>query len=151
MRCFLGSLIGFLLILLPQNANADLNFIERFFLSDKAYARHIEVKAYILTESQSADLLANPSKEPKQLLASELADFSKIYLVVRVKNLGKKHAWGTLACPVPRIWEPVKIPIVSIYEDFSNYLICIDGTAVAFSHEKFLPKITFEWDQLYTK
>lgn len=123
----------------------------RMLFSDKAYAKQIEVKVYILTHGQAADLLANPSKEPVQLLSSELSKFSKFYLVVRVRNLGNKHAWGTLACSVPCIWEPVKIPIISLYEDFSNYLICIDGTSVAMSYENFIPKLSFEWDQLYTK
>jgi hypothetical protein len=139
------------MVLIPQAVKAEMNFIERFFLSDKTYAKHIEVKAYILTDKQSADLLDTPLKEPTQLLASDLAKFPKKYLVVRIKNLGKKHAWGTLACSVPRIWNPIKIPAISIHDDFCNYLICLEGLAVAESHENFMPKITFEWDQLYTK
>lgn len=151
MSRFIKIILGIAVVLMPQLARAELNFIERFFLSDKAYAKHIEVKTYILTENQSADLLANPSREPKQLLASELARFPKRYLVVRVRNLGNKHAWGTLACSVPRIWSPIKIPTISIHDEFCNYLICIDGLSVADAHENFIPKITFEWDQLYTK
>ena len=134
----------------PQLLQADLNLFERFLFSDKAYAKHIEVKAYILTESQSADLLADPSREPTQLLASELSQFLKLYLVVRVRNLGGKHAWGTLACSVPRIWHPIKIPAISIRDDFCNYLICLEGFYVAGSDENFLPKLSFEWDELYT-
>ncbi len=144
-------IIAFVLVLTPQLLRADLNFIERFLLSDKAYAKHIEVKAYILTDTQASSLLADSSKEPVQLLASELAKFPNKYLVVRVRNLGDKHAWGTLACSVPRIWDPVKIPIISIHQDFCDYLICIEGLSVADSHENFIPKLTFEWDQLYTK
>src|SRR5690348_13981869 len=124
-------MIACIFALLPQFLRADLNLFERLLFSDKAYAKHIEVKAYILTEKQSADLLADPVKEPTQLLASELAKFPKRYLVVRVKNLGDKHAWGTLACCVPRIWHPIKIPVISIRDDFCNYLICIEGFYVA--------------------
>ena len=138
-------------LLIPQFLRADLNFIERLFLSDKAYAKHIEVKIYILTESQSAHLLADPSKEPVQLLASELADFLKTYLVVRVRNLGNKNAWGTLACSVPRIWVPINIPVINIRDDFCNYLICLEGSSVAYSDENFFPKLSFKWDELYTK
>ncbi len=139
------------LAFIPQLLRADLNFIERLLFSDKAYAKQIEVKAYILTDKQSADLLADSLQEPTQLLASELARVPKLYLVVRVKNLGKKNAWGTLACSVPRIWHPIKIPTISIRDDFCNYLICLEGFSVAYSYENFKPKITFEWDQLYTK
>lgn len=136
---------------MPQLLRADLNFVDRFIFSDKAYAKHIEVKIYILTESQSADLLANPSKEPIQLFSSELSKFPKKYLVVRVKNLGDKNAWGTLACSAPRIWEPINVPIINIRDDFCNYLICLEGSYVAGSDENFIPKLSFEWDELYTK
>jgi hypothetical protein len=151
MRFFIKMVVFCVLTCMPQILRADLNIFERFFFSDKAYAKHIEVKAYILTEKQSADLLADPSKEPTQFLASELAKFPKLYLVVRVKNLGNKHVWGTLACSVPRVWHPIKVPTISIHDDFCNYLICIEGFSVAYSDENFIPKITFEWDQLYTK
>jgi hypothetical protein len=136
---------------MPLAVKADSNFIERFFLSDKAYAKHIEVKAYILTDRQSADLLANPTKDPIQLVGSELSKSRKKHLVIRVRNLGNKHTWGILACSVPGIWETLKIPVISIQADFCDYLICIDGAGVAFSHDTIAPKVTFKWDQLYTK
>lgn len=151
MSAFLKPIVALLILLLPHVAKADLNLFERLLFSDRAYAKHIEVKVYILTERQSADLLADPLKEPIQLLASELAPFPKKYLVVRVKNLGDKHAWGTLACSVPRVWHPIKVPTISIHDDFCNYLISLEGLAIAESYENFIPKITFEWDQLYTK
>ena len=151
MRLLFKFMLVCALVFMPQHVRANLNFIERFFLSDKAYAKHIEVKAYILTDSQAADLLANPSKEPTQLLANELANYPKIYLVVRIRNQGNKHPWGTLACSVPRIWDPIKVPAISIRDEFCNYLICLEGFSVAGSDENFIPKITFEWDELYTK
>ena len=151
MRYFIKMIIACVLTCVPQILRADLNIFERLLFSDRAYAKCIEVKAYILTEKQSADLLADYSKEPTQLLASELSKISKLYLVVRVKNLGNKNAWGTLACSVPRIWHPIKVPTISILDDFCNYLISVEGFSVVHSHENFIPKITFEWDQLYTK
>jgi hypothetical protein len=149
---FTNILILCTLFASPLSAYAEMNIFMKWLLfSDKGYAKEIEVKAYILTEKQSAELLANPSIEPVQLLASELADRSPKYLVVRVKNMGEKHAWGTLACSIPRVWNPIKIPIITMEENFCNYLISVDGIAVAFKDETYLPKITFEWDQLYTK
>ena len=126
------------------------NFIERWFFSDKAYAKQIEVKTYILTDSQASALLADPSKEPVPLIGKELSKFPKRYLAARVRNLGELHACGTLVCSVPGIWDPIKIPITRIDDDFCDYLICVEGASVTCSHETFAPKVTFEWDQLYT-
>jgi hypothetical protein len=151
MGIFLKMVIACFIAFMPQLLKADVKLVDWLLFSDKAYAKKIEVKAYILTERQSADLLADPSKEPIQLLASELAKFPKKYLVVRVKNLGDKNAWGTLACSVPRVWDPIKIPVINIRNDFCNYLICLEGSYVAGNDEIFIPKITFEWDKLYTK
>lgn len=151
MRIFFKSMIVCVLVFLPELVSADLNFFTRFLLSDKAYAKQIEVKMYILTDKQASNLLADPTTEPAQLLSSELAKFSKRYLVVRVKNIGDKHAWGTLACSVPRVWQPVKVPIISIRQNFCDYVICLQGLAVAESYENFIPELSYEWDQLYTK
>ncbi len=112
--------------------------------------KNIQVNAYILTSDQAAYLLSHSDEEPVQLIGSKLATTTN-YLVIRVKNKGEKHAWGTLACTVPGVWEPIKIPAISIEDQFCNYIISIDRTAVAFSHHTFAPKVTFKWDQLYTK
>ena len=134
---------------IPQLLMADLTLFEKFLFSDKFYARNIEVKMYILTEKQSAALLKDPSKEPVQLFSSELVQVSNKYLVVRVRNLGNYHAWGRLACSLPGVWSPVKIPIIGLGECFSDYFICITG--IADSNEPSLPKLSYKWDQLYTK
>lgn len=52
MNFFLQTLAALLIILIPQIAKADMNFIERSLFSDKAYAKEIEVKAYIITQEQ---------------------------------------------------------------------------------------------------
>ena len=131
--------------------HADWSPWDNLFYSDKDYANQIEVQTFILTPSQAATLLANPSEKPIQLIGNDLSQSRKIYLVTRVRNLGNKHAWGVLDCTVPAINGPVKIPIASIQKQFCAYLICIDRTLVALSHEMFAPEVTFIWDQLYTK
>lgn len=145
------SLFLFFLALLPFSLRADMGIWNRMLFSDKSYANHLEVKAYILTDRQASSLLANPSDTPIQLIGSELAKFPRKYLVVRVKNLGNKHSWGTLACSLPRVWDPVKIPIITIGQDFCDYLICLEGIAVVDGHEALAPKVTYKWDKLYTK
>ena len=152
MNSIFRFIIIFLIFLMPSQLLRSMDFIDRILFSDKAYAKHIEVKAYILSDSQASSLLADPSKEPIQLIGSELSKFPRKYLVVRVKNLGHKHAWGTLACSVPAVWNPIKIPILSMGDqDFCNYLISLEGISVVYSFETFAPEITFEWAQLYTK
>jgi hypothetical protein len=122
----------------------------RILFSDKAYEKNLQVKTYILRSDQVAYLLNNPNEEPEQLIGSEIATATN-YLVVRVKNMGEKHAWGTLACTVPAVWDPINVPIVSIGDEFCNYIISLDKIAVLFSHDTFAPKVTFKWYQLYTK
>lgn len=148
---FIKKLLVLIFMVLPFSLKADIGFWDRLFLSDKAYGKNIEVKTYILTGDQAAYLLANPKVEPEQRIGGELAGTSVNYLVVQVRNIGKKHAWGTLACTVPGVWEPINVPIVSIGDNYCNYIISLDQIAVSFSHHTSAPQVTFTWHQLYTK
>lgn len=145
------SLLTVCAIALPLPNLQALNFFERFLFSDKAYAKHIEVKTNVLTPTQASTLLANPTQEPAQWTADELNNAPSKYLVVRVKNQGKKTAWGSLTCSVPCIWEPLRIPVISIGEEFSCYLISLDGYRIRKKKTDAIPDITFEWTELYTK
>jgi len=145
MRAFLMSIF----LAAPLLLQADLGWFTKFLLSNRGYARNIEVETYILTQSQAAYLAANPSKKPKQLTVTELAQSSCLYLVARVKNLKKAEAWGTLSITIPGVCRNMKMSIISVYTEFSNCFICMDEHA-NFKSVNSLPQIIFYWNELYT-
>ncbi len=79
------------MMLAPQIAKADMNFVDWVLFSDKAYAKEIEVKAYIITQEQACAALCDPPQQPTQLDKNSLIGKKK-YLFLQVKNTGKKHA-----------------------------------------------------------
>lgn len=151
MNLFLKSIVALLMILVPQIAKADMNFIERSMFSDKAYAKEIEVKAYIITQEQACAALCDPPQQPTQLDNKALYG-KKTYLFLQVKNTGKKHAWGILTCKVPRYHDPIKVDIGDLDnpKNYNTYLLHL-GVIVLTDSKPDMPKISIEWDELYTK
>ncbi len=151
MRFFLKPIVAFLMILTPQIAKADMKFVDWVLFSDKAYAKEIEVKAYIITREQACAALSDPPEQPTQLDKKDLYGH-KTYLFLQVRNLGKKHAWGTLACTVPRYHVPIKAPIFDIDNPntYNTYILHLGSLGLVPS-ETGAPKISVEWDELYTK
>jgi len=151
MNFYLKSIVALLMVSMPQIAKADMNFIERSMFSDKAYAKEIEIKAYIITQEQACAALCDPPQQPAQLNNKDLYG-KKTYLFLQVKNTGKKHAWGILACKVPRYHDPIKVDIGDLDnpKNYNIYLLHL-GVIVLTNSKPDIPKISFEWDKLYTK
>lgn len=151
MNFFLKSIVAFMTVLLPQIAKADMKFVDWALFSDKSYAKEIEVKAYIITREQACAALCDPPEQPIQLDKKGLYGH-KTYLFLQVRNTGKKHAWGTLACSVPSYHVPIKVPIFDINnpKNYNTYLLHL-GSLMLVPSETGIPKISVEWDELYTK
>jgi hypothetical protein len=138
-------------VLIPQIAQADMDFFDRILFSDKSYAKEIEVKAYIITREQACAALCEPPQQPIQLDKKELVGKKK-YLFVQVKNTGRKHAWGTLACKVPSYHDPIKISIDDLDNPKNHNIYLIHLGSLGFLPSEIdAPKIAIEWDELYTK
>ena len=137
--------------LVPFVLKADLT--KKLLFSNKSYAKNIEVKTYILTQEQVAELFKFPDKDPSFFTSKELNNITrkKRYCVVRVKNLGELNVWGVLSCKIPGINEIIKIEIPSIEKYFCDYVICISGVYVGPGENSPYPDITHEWSELYTK
>ena len=150
MNFCLRSIFVFIMILLPQVVKADMGIMDWILFSDKKYAKHIEVKAFILTQEQACKALCEPEQDPIQLDKKALSGKTK-YLFLMVKNLGKKHAWGTLACRVPGYHVPIKVPIFDINSQKYNLYLIHLGLLGFVSKEGDFPEISIEWDRLYTK
>ncbi|NGX49755.1 MAG: hypothetical protein K940chlam5_01359 [Candidatus Anoxychlamydiales bacterium] len=139
--------------IIPFVLKADLT--KKLLFSNKSYAKQIEVKTYVLTQEQVAQLFKEPNKDPIQLTVNELGkatrETKKRYFVVRARNLGDLHAWGILSCKVRYIREPLKIPMISIRDQFCDYIICVTGFIISPQDDSPYPDISYEWSELYTK
>ena len=151
MNFFLKSIVAFMMVLAPQIARADMNVVDRVLFSDKSYAKEIEVKAYIITQEQACAALCDPPQQPTQLEKKDLIGKKK-YLFLQVRNTGNKHAWGTLACKVPSFHAPIKVDIGGLDnpKNYNIYLLHL-GSLGFLPSEAGIPKISVEWDELYTK
>ena len=150
-KFFLKTTVAIIMILTPQIVLADMDFIDRILFSDKSYAKEIEVKAYIITREQASAVLRDPPQEPTQLNKKELGG-TKTYLFLQVRNTGKKHAWGILSCKAPRYHTPIKVAIDDLDNpNNSNIYLLHLGSLAFFPNETGTPKISVEWDELYTK
>ena len=61
--CF-KTVAAIMLVLIPQIIQANVSFLDWLVLSDRFYAREIEVKAYIVTQEQVCATLCDPPKKP---------------------------------------------------------------------------------------
>ena len=135
--------------IIPFVLKADV--VNKMLFSNKNYAKQIEIKTYVLTQEQVAELFKNPNKDPVSLTITELNKIDKLYLVARLKNIGTAHAWGIINCKVPNIGIPIKISLVNIREYYCDYVICL-GSPVLFQENNNLPPIiSYEWSEIYTK
>ncbi len=151
MNFYLKSMMVVMLIFIPHMAEAGTNLINRMLYADPDYANEIEIKAYIITEEQACAVMDHPQQEPVQLANKDLYRH-KIYLFLQVKNVGMKHAWGTLSCAVPRYHIPLKVSLFnpSSQEEYSIYLVHL-GSLMLTPDTPGVPKFSVDWDELYTK
>ena len=140
-----------LITIVPFTLRADV--MQKLLFSNKSYAKNIEVKTYILTQEQVAQLFREPNKEPHFFTSKELNNLArrKRYCVIRVKNLGKLNTWGILSCKIPGINENVQVEIPTIEKYFCDYVVCISGVYVGPGENSPYPIVTYEWSELYTK
>ncbi len=144
-------IIGLVILILIVLFVGRMSIIEKILFSNKSYAKQIEVKTYILTQEQVSDLFRESNKEPKRLSVEELNKNDKNYFVVRVKNLGSSHAWGSLNCQIPNVNLPVKIPVISIKQFYCDYVVCLSGILISQENNNVAPTIKYNWSKLYIK
>ena len=142
-----------LMVLMPQIAGAEMKLLDWLFFSDKAYVKHMEVQAYIVPKEDICELLLNFPERYQQLDNKSLYN-KDTFLLLRVRNNGKKHAWGALACKVPTYHWSIKISVLGVgrsdFAHYNSYLIEL-GCLVSVANQPGAPKISIEWDELYTK
>ncbi|VHO03596.1 hypothetical protein [Candidatus Rhabdochlamydia sp. T3358] len=92
-------------------ARADgLDLFSHLYLSNKKYAKNIEVHAYLVTKEQVAKLFSEENAEVTQKTNKELYG-QEVFLLVRVKNNGEYMSFGLLNCKISNQGVPITIEI----------------------------------------
>jgi hypothetical protein len=128
----------------------DLDPISRLYLTNKKYAKNIEVKAYLVTKDQIAKLFREENGEVIQRKNKELFN-QEVFLLVRVKNKGEHMSFGLLNCKIPNRGVPITIDIEMMpasMKGFHDSIIFIGRGFI--SNDNASPHIEYKWKSLYT-
>lgn len=128
----------------------DLDPISRMYLSNKKYAKNIEVKSYLVTKDQIAKLFREENGEVIQRKNRELFN-QEVFLLVRVKNKGEYMSFGLLNSKIPNRGVPISIDIEMMpanMKDFHDSIIFIGRGLI--SKDNAFPLIEYKWKSLYT-
>ena len=118
-------------------------------LSDPGYAKHIEVKCYLVTREQVAEVFGNEKTQVTQKSNKELYQ-KNLFLLVRCRNKGEYAAFGTLECLLPNCGSPISIELARMWpsqKSFDDYVIYL-GPAINLRNSE-LPQITYKWECMY--
>lgn len=143
---FLG-IIGFFC---SKGTAARLDSTSHAMLSNLGYAKHIEVRCYLVNREQLSELFWEKNKEIIQLSNDKLYS-NDVYLLVRCKNKGKYAAFGDLHCFIPNRGSPISIDIAELTAQMESYHDCVIYVENGLIHrDNKLTQIKYEWDCLYT-
>lgn len=143
-------LLTFLLCFSLEKANAlDIIF------SNKNYSENLFVQSR-LASKEKLNLLLNDNKEDLSSIPSEtVSELSskRTYIFVRIKNIGKQAAWGTLSCQVvTRGSLNFDIPILGPNTaQWNHYIIANNGLIFPSNFSGKVPAVTCTWKNLSTK
>lgn len=136
---------------LCSSAKADgLDPLSRMYLSDKKYAKNIEVKGYLVTKDQVSRLFSEENGEIIQKTNKELHG-REVFLLIRCKNFGDYRAFGTLNCQLPNCESPMSIEVMMMpgyMKFFYDTVLPVEGGLIRNDNKS--PNITCEWKHLYT-
>jgi len=132
-------------------AKADnLDPLSRMYLSDKKYAKNIEVKAYLVTKDQVAKLFCEENGEVSQKTNKELHGH-EVFLLIRCKNFGDYRAFGTLKCKRTKRGGLTSIEIMMMPGYMKSFHDSVfPGYSGNIPNDDNIPVITCEWKNLYT-
>ena len=128
----------------------DLDLLSRAYLSNKKYAKNIEVKAYLVTKDQVTKVFTEDNVEINQKTNKELYG-REIFLLVRCKNFGDYRSFGTLNCQRSDRGNLMSIEIMMMPGYMKSYY---DSVLPMYSgiipNDENTPVISCEWKSLYT-
>jgi hypothetical protein len=128
----------------------DLDLFSRIYLSNKKYAKNIEIEVYIVTKDQVAKVFSEENVQVKQKMNKELYA-QEVYLLVRCKNKGDYRSFGALNCQLSSSGKPISIEIMMMpgyMKSFRDTVLPLYGGGIPNNDTP--PFITFKWKHLYT-
>ncbi len=152
-RLWKGVLFLFCICFFCNAARADgLDLFSHLYLSNKKYAKNIEVHTYLITKDQVAKLFSEENAEVTQKTNKELYG-QEVYLLTRVKNNGEYMSFGLLNCRIPNRGVPITIEIMKMPGDgnmksFHDSALYLGGGCT--HNDNGTPSISYEWKSLYT-
>ncbi len=127
----------------------DLDPASHAYLSDRKYAKNIEVKGYLVTKDQLAKLFSEKNGKIVQKTNKELYG-REVFLLIRCKNFGDYRAFGTLKCKRSgRDFASIDVMMMPGYMK-SFYDTVLPGYSGVVPNDNDRPILTFEWKNLYT-
>jgi len=152
MTRFWKSVVGLFCLCWSSSLKSDgLDLFSRLYLSNKGYAKSIEVKAYLVTRDQVINVLKDDNFEIIQKRNSELHD-QEVFLLIRCKNFGDYRAFGVLNCHFNSQRRPFSLEIDMMPGYMKNFynsdIIQIDGRIILNNDD--IPVMTYKWKELYT-
>jgi hypothetical protein len=128
----------------------DLDPLSSAYLSDKEYAKNIEVQAYLVTRDQVVKLFSEENGKVIQKTNKELYR-KEIYLLVRCKNFGDYRAFGTLNCRILNEGDPISIEIMMMPGYMKSYYdTVIPLYSGSIPNNEKTPFVSSKWKDLYT-
>ena len=149
---FLKLLSVCLISLLPFSPVAgEMSVFTKLYLSNKGYAKHIDVKTYLILEDQLGTVFNSADTPIYQMRNRDLYN-KKLYLVVQCRNVGERYAWGEVGLNVNNM--NITIPaycseLPGDMKGFCNCSVIHFGEGWIPNNDDF-PKITYFWKELYT-
>ena len=124
------------------------NAMAGWLFQSKQYSDQIKTESYLMNKDQIYSLLKDGEK--KQLSYDKLSN-DTVHLVVGLKNVGNKGAWGTLLCKIEKDKEVnIYVPhLTPNMKNYANFIVPLEG--FVFPVSKNIPKISIEWKNLYSK
>lgn len=143
------SFIG-VILMLNQSCLGQGSMIEKFIFSDKSYAKHVEIKFYVVTAEFAAKLilLESPPSEIEPLAYNTAKD-KEIFAFIALKNNGNKSPWGSLI--FDSIGRKRKISVSFISRNSWTYFVIPVGKIQNEQDIELLQKAKLKWEKLYSK
>jgi hypothetical protein len=151
MSNFCKSIISiFLSCFAFSSAKADLNPLTRLYLSNKGYAKNMEVQTYIVTKDQIPLLFTEGKIVQKS--NKDFHEGDEIFLVICIKNNGDLYASGSLKCSVPNCQMPIVISMMSSFggkvSTYQTWVVPLGHLFISWEEE--YTQVTYRWAELLT-